>query len=68
MNWRTSLLLDVLDLHGLYVHDLTAAFALGKDALSFFTTNLEVFFIAAGAGKFPVIFIFFIYHLYHYIY
>jgi len=64
---RTGLLLGVFDLHRLDVHDLAAAFALGKDALSIFSPDLEVFFLAAGAGKFPVILIFFRYHLYHHI-
>ena len=65
---RTSLFLDVFDFHALYVHDFAAAFTFRKNAFSWFSSYLEVFFLAAGAGKFPVMLVFFDYHCFHLLY
>ena len=58
----------MLNLHGLDVHDLAAVFALSENAFPFFPSHLEVLFIAAITGKFPIIFIFFCYHFLSLIY
>jgi len=58
----------VLNLHGLDVHDLAAVFALGENTFSLLAAYLEVFSLAASTCEFPVVFVFFCYHSYHYIF